>query len=105
MGIIRTEQTRLLQDNGTENIEFFVYDKNGDARAPLNQSKDVLKQVPSVMQPINSNLMVEYLRYNCGKSRSGNTKSIRKDCHTNFRTILFEATNPCYCCRKNNPYD
>ena len=62
MGIIRTEQTRLLQDNGTENIEFFVYDKNGDARAPLNQSKDVLKQVPSVMQPINSNLMVEYLR-------------------------------------------
>ena len=29
MGTIRTEQTRLLQDNGTENIEFFVYDKDG----------------------------------------------------------------------------
>ena len=27
-----------------------------------NQSKDVLKQVPSVMQPLNDNLNVEYLR-------------------------------------------
>lgn len=62
MSIIRLEQTRLLQDNGTENIEFFVYDKDGVAKSPLNQSKDVLKQVPSVMQPLNDNLNVEYLR-------------------------------------------
>ena len=62
MGTIRTEQTRLLQDNGTENIEFYVYDKNGTAKAPLNQSKDVLKQVPSVMLPIEENFMVEYIR-------------------------------------------
>lgn len=59
---IRTEQLRLLQDNGTENIEFFVYDKDGVPKNPINESKDVLKQVPSVMQPINDNLVVEYLR-------------------------------------------
>lgn len=62
MGTIRAEQTRLLQENGTENIEFFVYDKDGVAKSPLNQDKDVLKQIPSVLQPINSNLQVEYLR-------------------------------------------
>ena len=62
MGTIRTEQTRLLQDNGTENIEFFVYDKDGVAKSTLNQSKDVLKQIPSNLSPINSNLSVEYLR-------------------------------------------
>ena len=62
MGNIRTEQTRLLQDNGTESIEFFVYDKDGVAKSPLNQNKDVLKQIPSVLQPINSNLQLEYLR-------------------------------------------
>ena len=62
MGTIRTEQTRLLQDNGTENIEFFVYDKDGVAKTTLNQTKDVLKQIPSNLSPINSNLSVEYLR-------------------------------------------
>jgi len=62
MGTIRTEQTRLLQDNGTENIEFFVYDKDGAAKSTLNQTKDVLKQIPSNLSPINSNLSVEYLR-------------------------------------------
>ena len=62
MGTIRTEQTRLLQDNGTENIEFFVYDKDGAAKSTLNQTKDVLKQIPSNLSPMNSNLSVEYLR-------------------------------------------
>jgi hypothetical protein len=62
MGTIRSEQTRLLQDNGTENIEFFVYDKDGNAKASLKQSKDVLKQIPSNLSPINQDLQVEYLR-------------------------------------------
>ena len=62
MGTIRTEQTRLLQENGTENIEFFVYDKDGNAKTTLKQSKDVLKQVPSNLTPINQDLQVEYLR-------------------------------------------
>ena len=62
MGAIRTEQTRLLQDNGTENIEFFVYDKDGNAKATLKQSKDVLKQIPSNLTPINEDLVAEYQR-------------------------------------------
>ena len=62
MGTIRTEQTRLLQTNGTENIEFFVYDSDGNAKSPLFETKDVLKQTPSVMLPINSNLQIEYIR-------------------------------------------
>ena len=61
MGIIRAEQTRLLQENGTEIIEFFVYDKDGNAKSPLNETKDVLKQIPSVLNPINQDLEVEYL--------------------------------------------
>ena len=61
MGIIRAEQTRLLQENGTEIIEFFVYDKNGDPKSPLNETKDVLKQIPSVLSPINQDLELEYL--------------------------------------------
>ena len=62
MGTIRTEQTRLLQENGTENIEFFVYDKDGIAKTTLKQTKDVLKQVPSNITPINSDLVAEYIR-------------------------------------------
>lgn len=62
MGTIRSEQTRLLQENGTENIEFFVYDKDGNAKATLKQSKDVLKQIPSNLSPINQDLQLEYLR-------------------------------------------
>lgn len=62
MGTIRTEQTRLLQENGTENIEFFVYDKDGVAKTTLKQTKDVLKQVPSTITPINSDLVAEYIR-------------------------------------------
>ncbi len=62
MGTIRSEQTRLLQENGTENIEFFVYDKDGNAKTTLKQSKDVLKQIPSNLSPINQDLQVEYLR-------------------------------------------
>tara|TARA_R110002020_G_scaffold133051_3_gene296966 strand:+ start:221 stop:1513 length:1293 start_codon:yes stop_codon:yes gene_type:complete len=62
MGAIRTEQTRLLQENGTENIEFFVYDKDGNAKATLKQSKDVLKQIPSNLTPINEDLVAEYQR-------------------------------------------
>jgi len=62
MGIFRDEQTRLLKDNGTENIEFFVYDKEGNAKTTLKQSKDVLKQIPSNLAPINSDLIVEYIR-------------------------------------------
>lgn len=62
MGIFRDEQTRLLQENGTENIEFFVYDKDGVAKTTLKQSKDVLKQIPSNLSPINSDLIVEYIR-------------------------------------------
>ena len=62
MGTIRSEQTRLLQENGTENIEFFVYDKDGNAKATLKQSKDVLKQIPSNLTPINQDLQLEYLR-------------------------------------------
>jgi len=62
MGTIRTEQTRLLQENGTENIEFFVYDKDGVAKTTLKQSKDVLKQIPSTITPINSDLVAEYIR-------------------------------------------
>ena len=61
MGNIRAEQTRLLQENGTEIIEFFVYDKNGDPKSPLNETKDVLKQIPSVLSPINQDLELEYL--------------------------------------------
>jgi hypothetical protein len=61
MGTIRTEQTRLLQENGTENIEFFVYDKDGVAKTTLKQTKDVLKQVPSTITPINSDLVAEYI--------------------------------------------
>ena len=48
MGIFRDEQTRLLQQNGTENIEFFVYDKEGNAKTTLKQSKDVLKQILAI---------------------------------------------------------
>lgn len=62
MGAIRTEQTRLLQENGTENIEFFVYDKDGNAKATLKQTKDVLKQIPSNLTPINEDLVAEYQR-------------------------------------------
>tara|TARA_Y100001972_G_scaffold53839_1_gene66405 strand:+ start:3373 stop:4653 length:1281 start_codon:yes stop_codon:yes gene_type:complete len=62
MGTIRSEQTRLLQTNATENIEFFVYDSDGNAKSPLFESKNVLIQTPSVMQPINSNLQIEYIR-------------------------------------------
>ena len=62
MGTIRSEQTRLLQENGTENIEFFVYDKDGNAKSTLKQTKDVLKQIPSNLSPINQDLQLEYLR-------------------------------------------
>ena len=62
MGAIRTEQTRLLQENGTENIEFFVYDKDGNSKATLKQTKDVLKQIPSNLTPINDDLVAEYQR-------------------------------------------
>lgn len=62
MGAIRTEQTRLLQENGTENIEFFVYDKDGNSKATLKQTKDVLKQIPSNLTPINEDLVAEYQR-------------------------------------------
>ena len=62
MGTIRSEQTRLLQENGTENIEFFVYDKDGNAKSTLKQTKDVLKQIPNNLSPINQDLQLEYLR-------------------------------------------
>ena len=62
MGTIRAEQTRLLQENGTENIEFQVYDKDGNKKSNFLQTKNVLTQVPSNITPLNQDLQVEYLR-------------------------------------------
>jgi hypothetical protein len=39
-----------------------VYDKDGNAKTTLKQSKDVLKQIPSNLTPINQDLQLEYLR-------------------------------------------
>jgi hypothetical protein len=90
MGTIRTEQTRLLQDNGTENIEFFVYDKDGVAKSTLNQSKDVLKQIPSNLSPINSNLSVEYLRPLRDAIKTTNTQDVQLiNKNPNFRYNSF----------------
>ena len=95
MGTIRTEQTRLLQDNGTENIEFYVYDKDGTAKAPLNQSKDVLKQVPSSMLPIQENFMVEYirpLRDAIKQTKIQDTQAINKNPNFRYSTFNWDVT-------------
>ena len=60
MGNIRSEQLRLLQDNGTENIKFHIFDYSGSGKGTV--TKDVLVSVPSILQPINENLSIEYLR-------------------------------------------
>jgi len=62
MATIREQQLENLQNTNAENISFYVYDKDGVAKSQLVQSKDVLKTVPSVLQPINQNLSIEYLR-------------------------------------------
>ena len=95
MGIIRAEQTRLLQTNGTEIIEFFVYDKDGNAKSPLNETKDVLKQIPSVLNPINQDLEVEYLppvRDVIKKTRTGRLQLINKNPNFRYQNFNWDIT-------------
>lgn len=95
MGIIRLEQTRLLQENGTEIIEFFVYDKNGDAKSPLNQTKDVLKQIPSVLNPINQDLELEYLppvRDVIKKTKTNSLQLLNKNPNFRYQSFNWDIT-------------
>ena len=57
---IRAAETSSLQSNGTETIKYFIYNSSGVYQS--NSSVNVLSSVPSDMQPLNSNLVKEYLR-------------------------------------------
>ena len=57
---IRASETTSLQNNDTETIKYFIYNSSGVYQS--TSSVDVLSQVPSDMQPLNSNLVKEYLR-------------------------------------------
>lgn len=60
MAGLRTQQLNALQTTGEENIDFLVYDKDGNKLS--NETKNVLITAPGVLRPINENLSVEYLR-------------------------------------------
>jgi len=60
MAGLRTQQLNALQTTGQENIQFLVYDKDGNKLS--NEIKNVLITVPGVLRPINENLSVEYIR-------------------------------------------
>ena len=57
---IRAAETTSLQNNGSESIKYFIYNSSGVYQS--TSTVDVLKEVPSEMQPLNNNLTKEYLR-------------------------------------------
>lgn len=57
---LRTQQNNALINTGEENIEFFVYDKDGNQLADV--VRNVLIQSPTTLVPINENLNIEYVR-------------------------------------------
>jgi len=57
---IRASETSSLQTNGTETIEYHIYNSSGVYQS--SSDIDVLNQVPSDLQPLNNNLTKEYLR-------------------------------------------
>lgn len=90
MATIREQQLENLQNTNAENISFYVYDKDGVAKSQLVQSKDVLKTVPAVLQPINQNLSIEYLRPLKDVIKNSSTKDIQLvNKNPNFRYSTF----------------
>ena len=57
---IRAAETTSLQNNGTESIKYFIYNSSGVYQS--TSTVDVLKTVPTNLQPLNNNLTKEYLR-------------------------------------------
>ena len=59
MATIREQQLTFLQNTGTELCEFKVYTSDGNYRFTLNEN--ILQTVPDNLQPIDQNLVTEYL--------------------------------------------
>ena len=60
MATIRQQQLTFLQNTGEELCEFKVYTSDGNYRFTLNEN--ILQTVPDNLQPIDQNLVTEYLR-------------------------------------------
>jgi len=60
MGSIATQQLNLLQTTSKENIKYEIFDYLGNRKG--DTTKNILLVAPTQLQPINSNLSIEYLR-------------------------------------------
>jgi hypothetical protein len=57
---IRASETSSLQTNGTESIKYDIYNSSGVYQS--SSTVNVLSSVPTNLQPLNNNLVKEYLR-------------------------------------------